>query len=407
MKRALIHAGCIAFALLFRWLTPHEALLLAGAACVFNLIFMPVLLPDIYREGEKNVTSGIFLYPVAVLLLVAMFPLHVAGACWAIMALGDSAAALAGRGTPWPWYRDKTRRKTIVGSAAFLVAGFAGGAALWWWISFSTPPWTKLAIAVALAALVESLPLPVADDLLVPLLAAAILGRFTPAISISPYGAAFSAVFAMVAFGLRLVTISGAIAGFVLATLLYTFGGWQAGALLLAFFVIGSGATRFAYQKKQSLGLAERRKGARVAEQAVANAGVALFFAFMGQPVGVVASLAAAAADTAATEIGPLLGGRVYLLATGREARAGVSGGVSIAGTIAGIIAAALVTAIAIGTGGLRGGEFRVVLIGAASGSVIDSLLGGTFEKDGWLNNEGVNFLGTLAAGVIALGLFR
>jgi len=403
MKRALIHASCIVFALLFRWFTPHEALLLTGAACVFNLIFLPALVPEIYRKGERNVISGIFLYPVAVLLLVALLPLHVAGACWAIMALGDGAAAMAGRGTPWPW----NRGKTIVGSAAFLTAAFAGAAAVWWWIALTTPPWTKLALAVALAALVESLALPVADDLTVPVIPAAILGRLAPAISISPYGAAFSAVFAIAAFALRLVTISGAIAGFVLATLLYSFGGWQAGALLFAFFAIGSGATRFAYQKKQSLGLAERRRGARVAEQAIANAAAAVFFAFIGQPVGVVASLAAATADTVATEIGPLLGGRVYLLATGRVVRVGVSGGVSIAGTIVGLVAAALVTAVAIGFGGLRGGEFRAVIIGATTGSVIDSMLGGTLEKNGWLNNEGVNFLGTLAAGVIALGLFR
>jgi uncharacterized protein (TIGR00297 family) len=403
MKRVLIHAGCIVFALLFRWLTPHQALLLAGGACVFNLIFLPKLLPDIYREGEGNATSGIFLYPVAVLLLVAMLPLHVAGACWAIMALGDGAAAALGRGMAWPW----NSRKTVVGSLAFLIAALAGGAALWWWIGFTTPPWTKLILAVALAALVESLPLPVADDLTVPLLPAILLGAFVPAVSISPYGAAFSAVFAIAAFAARLVTVSGAIAGFVLATMLYSFGGWQSGALLFLFFAIGSGATRFSYSKKQALGLAERRKGARVAEQAVANAGAAVFFAFIGQPVGVVASLAAATADTVATEIGPLVGGRVYLLATGRVVRAGVSGGVSIAGTLAGVAAAAVITGAAIAMGGLRGGEFLAVTIAAASGSAVDSLLGGTLEKDSWLNNEGVNFLGTLAAGVIALGLFR
>lgn len=376
---------------------------MAGAACVFNLIFLPKLLPDIYRRGEQNVTSGIFLYPVAVLLLVTTLPLHVAGACWAIMAVGDGAAALLGRGPSWPW----AKQKSIIGTIAFLIAGFAAAAGIWFWISFTWPPWTRLGLAVIAAAIVETLPLPIADDLTVPIAPALILGTFTPAFAINPYGAAFAAVFAVAAFALRLVTISGAMAGFVIATLLYTFGGWQAAALLFAFFAIGSGATRFAYAKKQAMGLAERRKGARVAEQAVANAGAAVFFAFIGQPVGVTASLAAAAADTVATEIGPLLKGKVYLLATGRPARPGTSGGVSIAGTLAGIVAATVVTAIALQLGGLRGGEGRAVLVGAASGSVIDSLLGGSLEKDGWLNNEGVNFLGTLAGGMIALGLFR
>ena len=43
------------------------------------------------------------------------------------------------------------------------------------------------------------------------------------------------------------------------------------------------------------MGLAERRKGARVAEQAVANAGAAVIFAFMGQPLAMSAALAACA----------------------------------------------------------------------------------------------------------------
>lgn len=401
--RVAIHAGSVLVALLFRWLTPQHALILAGGGCIFNLIFMPALLPGIYREGESNATSGIFLYPVAVFLLVATLPLHVAAACWAMMALGDGAACWFGGGTPLPW----NPLKTIVGTVAFFPAALLGGAAFWYWVSFGTPPWGKLAIAAALAALVESLPLPIADDLTVPIPPALLLGTFAPSILISPIGAAVSAVFALAALAMRLVTVSGAIGGFVIALLLYSYGQWQSFALLVAFFVIGSAATKLMYARKQSMGLSERRKGARIAEQAVANAGAAVFFAFIGQPVAVAASLAAAAADTVATEIGPLLGGRVYLLSTGKLVRPGTSGGVSIPGTIAGAAGAALVTGIAMAVSALRSGEFLMVLLAAVTGSAADSFLGATLEKDGWLNNEGVNFLGTLLAGMIALGLFR
>src|SRR5258708_32828770 len=85
IRRPLLHAACGALALLLRWLTPREALLLASAGCVFNLIFMPALAPSLYRRSEdhveRNATSGIFLYPLSVLLLVALVPLHIAATC--------------------------------------------------------------------------------------------------------------------------------------------------------------------------------------------------------------------------------------------------------------------------------------------------------------------------------------
>ena len=407
VRRPALHAACILFALPLRWFTSHEALLLAAAACLFNLIFLPALAPSLYRSGEDKSASGIVFYPIAVLLMVAMLPLHVACAGWAIMALGDAAANLAGSGAVWPW----NPRKTLVGSAAFAAAAFAGGSALWWWISFAPPAWPRMAIAAVVAALVESLPLPVDDNLTVSLAAALVLGTFplafVPAVTLSPMGAAVSLSLAAAALALGLLTISGAIAGFTLATLLYSFAGWQAFALLAAFFVLGSGATRVAYRRKQSMNLAESHKGKRVAAQAVANAGAAVVFAFLGQPLAMAAALAAATADTIATETGPLFGGRVFLLATGKVVKPGTSGGVSVAGTLAGVAGAAVIACLAMVLGVTRGTEFAIVTLAGATGSAVDSYLGGTLEKQGLLNNEGVNFLGTTAAGLLAIGLFR
>jgi len=403
MKRPLLHAACILFALPLRWFTSHEALLLAAAACIFNMVFLPALAPSLYRNGEERETSGIVLYPIAVLLMVAMLPLHVACAGWAIMALGDAAAGLAGRGAVWPW----NPRKTFVGSAAFAAAAFGGGSALWWWISFAPPAWPRMAIAAAFAALVESLPLPIDDNLTVSLAASLVFWTWAPSVVLSPMGAAVSFALAAAALALGLLTISGAIAGFALAMLLYSFEGWQAFALLAAFFVLGSGATRAAYRRKQSMGLAEQHRGKRVAAQAVANAGAAVVFAFLGQPLPMAAALAAATADTIATETGPLFGGRVFLLATGKVVKPGTSGGISVAGTLAGVAGAAVIACMAMALGLTRGTEFAIITLAGATGSAVDSYLGGTLEKDGWLNNDGVNFLGTAAAGLLAMGMFR
>jgi uncharacterized membrane protein len=37
------------------------------------------------------------------------------------------------------------------------------------------------------------------------------------------------------------------------------------------------------------------------------------------------------------------------------------------------------------------------------SGLFVDSLLGATIERRGWLNNDAVNFLSTLAAALMAI----
>ena len=409
MKRAALHAGSLSFALLLRWMTPQQALLMAAAACVFNLIFLPALWPGLFRSGEHNVTSGIFFYPLAVLLLLAFFPLPLAAAAWAVMAWGDAAAALVGgaAGRPTlPW----NRRKTLAGSLAFIGAALPGACLFLLWTRAPDFSW-KFCVAAAVAgALAESLPLPVNDNLVVPLAAVLTLGALTgtvprSAVSLSPAGFASSAALAVAAAALRLVTLSGALGGVAVGTLLYSFAGPQGFALLAAFFVLGSAATRLAYSRKRELGVAEQRRGARTAEQAVANAGAAVFFAFVGWPVAMVASLAAAAADTVATEVGPLFRGRVLLLVNGRPTPPGTSGGVSVAGTLAGVAAAAVVAVLAAVLGTVRGNQVLWIIVAAATGSAVDSLLGGTLEKRGLLNNEGVNFLGTLAAGLLAAGV--
>jgi len=200
---------------------------------------------------------------------------------------------------------------------------------------------------------------------------------------------------AAAAYGLRLMTLPGAITGFVLAALLWNYAGFRGFLLLAAFFVLGSGATR----------LAKRRALPRVAAQAAANAGAALIFAILGWTPAVVAALAEAAADTVASEIGPLLRGRVFLITNGREVAAGASGGISVAGTLVGLAAAALVTALAVATGMVRMGWSPGVILAAGTGSLVDSFLGATLEKRGWINNDGVNLLGTLAAGLLVMDL--
>jgi uncharacterized protein (TIGR00297 family) len=198
---------------------------------------------------------------------------------------------------------------------------------------------------------------------------------------------------------------------------------WYHSALLplLTLFVLTWAATRFGVEKKLRMGVAEDKRG-RNGAQVAANLGVAALGAaaalspsWTGSSIHpipatfyaviVAAALAEATADTVASELGEVLGGPPFLLTTLRRVAPGTDGAISFAGTVAGTGGAALAVLVAVSTLGLRVGDAISAGVGAVGGLFVDSLLGATAERRGWLNNDAVNFLSTLAASVIAIAI--
>ena len=209
--------------------------------------------------------------------------------------------------------------------------------------------------------------------------------------------------FAVGGWLLRGVNPSGALAGGLVAFILYARGGWRMFAVLFAVFALTLCATAGGRGRKQALGLAEH-SGGRSAAQVAANLFVAAAALVMlpatVAAVVAVAALAEAAADTVSSEMGEAFGTQTYLVTTLRPTAPGTNGGVSLIGTLAGIGAAAIVVA----TGSVVIGREDAVLAGAAGviGMTVDSVLGATLENKGYLNNEAVNGLGTASAAVVA-----
>jgi uncharacterized protein (TIGR00297 family) len=181
---------------------------------------------------------------------------------------------------------------------------------------------------------------------------------------------------------------------------------------LLALFLLTFSATKFGRGKKEQLGVAEDKRG-RNAAQVAANLGAAglAAAAALSLPspgpwyaVAVTAALAEATADTLASELGEVLGGQPFMVTTFRRVPAGSDGAVSLAGTLAGTCAAVAVVLVAVLALGLSPGNAVCAGLGAIAGLFVDSLLGATVERSGWLNNDAVNFLSTLAAAAIATG---
>ncbi len=229
---------------------------------------------------------------------------------------------------------------------------------------------------------------------------------------------AFAVALGFAAWGLRALTLGGALTGVLLALVICLATGPGGLIPVLAVFCLTFLATRMGYVRKQRNGTAEARQGRRAA-QVLANVGVSafcvlplLFVRYGAQMVilGACAALTEAAADTVSSEIGQFVGGRVVLITSLEPVVPGTDGGVSIAGTSSGIAAAALVAGSCVMARLISSQWFLLVLACGVFGMFFDSLLGATLERRGLLDNNSVNYSSTAASaflGIVWAFLFR
>jgi dolichol kinase len=131
-------------------------------------VFGPLMREEELPEVNAGVTfNGATCVLVGAALLALVFPLRVAVPVLTMTMLADAAAALVGRRLGrHPWGRLSA---TVEGSTAFVATGLV---VMIWFPALALGP--ALA-AVVVAAVVEALPLPVNDNIRVPLVAAAVV----------------------------------------------------------------------------------------------------------------------------------------------------------------------------------------------------------------------------------------
>ena len=436
--RQIVHVAMGGFALLLRMLTWPQAAALACAALAFNLFVLPRMGGRrLYRPADeaRGYPLGIVLYPLAVLLLILVFPERpdIVAAAWAMLAVGDGCATLAGRwigGRSLPWNREKT----LAGTITFVVAGGLAGVGLAAWTAPAVTPrpdpqfllWAPVAAALA-AALVETIPVRLDDNLSVPAAAAltlwcaSLMTRDAWAASSGDVArllvpaVALNAPVAWLGWRAGTVTRAGATIGALIGIGVFAGAGWQAWILLFAAFFAATITSRLGLTRKAMLGIAESREGRRGAGNALANTGVAALAAVLAVAtpyridalVALAAALVAGASDTVASEIGKAWGRRTVLVTTLSRVTPGTSGAVSLEGTAAGLGAAAGLAALAAGLGLTSAAVVPIVVVAATLSSVLESALGATLEAQGILNNDLLNFLNTASAAAGALILMR
>ena len=221
-------------------------------------------------------------------------------------------------------------------------------------------------------------------------------------------GVLVTAAFASLAYALGMISRSGALGGFLVGTAIYASLGPHGFAVLALFVVGGSLLTRLGYDSKQRSGIAQEHGGRRSARNALANCAVATLCAILAAATGsetltaaFVASLGAAFADTAESEMGQLFSRTPRLITTLQKVPPGTDGAISLPGTLAGVGAAGLTAILALALGLLgTPGSALVVAIAAFLGTIADSLIGDLLPRAG---NELTNVLCTLVAALLAL----
>jgi uncharacterized protein (TIGR00297 family) len=432
--RKSLHIAIGFGALALRWL-PWQA---AAGVCLVAIFANWLLLHRIFGKRvarhERGFDEGIVLYPIAVLALVVVFgdQLHYAAIAWAMLAFGDGVATLVGRSmriASLPWNREKSWG----GFVACLLANTVAGLGVAWWMSYREP--VVVLIAALAAAITESLALRVDDNVTVPFAAAvalvvaglrpdAVFGVFPNAI---PW-LITNGILALAGYFLRSVNISGAIGGWFLGAILILCAGWPLYVSLLAFFVIGSAATKLGYSRKARMGLSQEEGGRRGFSHAFSNVGVAAICAIaVSRLVEVeqitvvylmgIASLATAAADTTSSEIGQLIGRNAFLPLTARRVPVGTEGAVSVEGTVAGMLAGLAVAVAGVTSfdygllpewSKVGGMGIGLVAISAFLGSYLESIAGSWNRKRiRPVPNGALNFFNTAAGALLMYGAWQ
>ena len=221
----------------------------------------------------------------------------------------------------------------------------------------------------------------------------------------------------------KLLTPAGIVHAWILGVLIWGSLGWPGYAVVVFYFLVGSGVTRIGMAEKQAAGIAEKREGARGPENVWGSALTAAICAvgilvisllYPNNPplenlpfllmLGYVASFSTKLSDTCASEVGKAYGKRTFLITTLQPVPRGTEGAVSLEGTLAGIVASFAIAFLGwtVCLIDLTGISFCVIAAFIATN--LESVIGATMQSQfEWLTNEVVNIINTLIGAIAAI----
>ena len=409
VNRKLVHVGTgvlIVFSPLF-FISAKPLLWMAVLFMFVNFIGVETgLLKGMHDTRRKS--FGTVFYPMTFFILVA--------ACWnghkavlvlsmMILAFSDAAAAAVGELMKRPHeYRLGADKKSLEGSTAMFATSLAlvwlflpplarrDGMVVTWqmagWIAF---------VAALISTALEGISSSGSDNLTAPLGAAFILDfmlRHDSGANLQlTFGLVLALATAAVSFRLKFLDSSGAVATFILATLIFGVGGWNWAVPILLFFVSSSMLSKFGRARKRRFDRIFEKSSTRDVGQVMANGGAAGILVMLhglfpdprwfGFYLG---ALAAVNADTWATELGIFSKSKPILTYGFKRVPHGTSGAVSPIGFAAAfsgsfvIAFAGMLLAPSAFASGLSDRLLWSVIAAGFIAAAVDSVLGATIQ---------------------------
>lgn len=414
-------------------------------------------LPGLNSVGRQS--YGTVFYPISLIILLiflwANYPFIIVLAML-VLAIADPVAAIVGeRLTNAHRFRLAYDEKSLEGSllmflttSGIIFLGLKTGTNLFIeTVRLTTLQcfWTAFIVGI-IATVCEAMSSYGSDNLSVPLGVAFalhfMLTRFgTPAANENlqfTVGLVLAALVALLTFYLKFLNNNGAVATFLLGTVVFGIGGWKFSIPILVFFILSSLLSKLGKKRKKKLAQTFQKSSRRDLGQVAANGGMAgllvilwnyypndyLFYLYLG-------ALSAVTADTWATEIGFFAKELPRLILNFKPVPQGTSGGLTVLGTMASTLGATTIAYAGWFHFPKGSVTFTLIIIIVSAGllsSLFDSLLGATVQAQykcpkcgkitekrthcdnvktslhsgfSWMDNDFVNFLASVFGALI------
>ena len=223
-----------------------------------------------------------------------------------------------------------------------------------------------------------------------------------------------SALLGKVCHHIGLLTSGGATAAFLIGAMIGILGSTRWLFLLVIFALLAFIATNFKLSKKTQMGVQEGTHGERRAKNIIGVGLPPLLVAVIDfivvghtdiMSVAFIATIAVAAADTAASELG-INDSKVWLITNFKRVPPGTDGGVSIRGTIVSAIASITFSLVGyLVIFGTLNTQFLIPALCGILGCFMDSIIGATLETKGLVSKYANNCITEVIGGLLAIPL--
>ena len=400
------------------------------------------LMPMISSDGDNAPGTVYYAVAMSVMGILILFipkmilPFGIGVFC---TSFGDGFAGMIGQSVNSCWNIKIWGKKSILGSTVNLLICFGVAMFFSHYFNMSLSVWQCFIIAL-LAFELELFAGRGLDNILITLGTSLLAYFFAFYESAESYIIPILLTPAIIAFAIKkkALTFDGILAAIALDLVVSISLGNFGFSLLFAFFALGIVSDKIKKRYNKTVQSVEKRGSCRNYVQVISNgfapAICTILFAISNEKVFIfafVATLAEALADTVASGIGAI-SGKVYDICRLKPCTPGISGGVSFIGTLFSLIGSFTISLLAFVFGAVNILQALIITLCGFLGALFDSVLGSllqvkykcsvcngitemvehcgkpTVKQSGFvlINNDVVNLLGTLSAGLMAYLVF-